>query len=830
MKFKRYPLSPICFVLATLWNSDGFAGERYFNAGALEAMPGADTQSIDLSRFNQAGQQLPGTYTVAITVNATSYDKNDLKFVIGSKGKLVPEITVAQLKQYGLNTGSIAALSSLDEESLVTDISEYIPDASFDFNFNKLILAIHIPQAYLNNRAEDFIDPSEWNDGLPVLMTSYNFSGSQTRNDDTQSKDNSMYLNLNSGANLGAWRVRNFSTWRKSHDEESSWDPISSYLQRDIKSLRSQLAIGDKSTGSDIFDSVQFRGITLGSEDNMRTDREAEYAPVIRGIARSANAKVTVSQNGNTIYETYVPAGAFTISDLYALNNSGNLDVTVMEADGQKSTFSQSYGSVPLMQREGQLKYEITLGEYRQSSLQTESPRFAQLTSLYGLPHDMTLYGGLINAENYRALQAGYGLDLGGLGSVSLDITHSNTDIEGSDTLTGQQYRLQYAKSLSLTNTEISATYESYPGRHYFSFEDSVDYYREPEEGERAFDNKHNRIELMLNQPLGPYGSLSFSGNRQTYWRSGSETNISTTWNATFHSVNVNLAYTRSLGREDAEDLFLLSLQVPLSEFLPKAWSSYSLSTGKSHKTVQTAGINGSALSDSRLNYNVSVETGEAANGGSLNLNYKSKAGEARGGYSSVDGSRRASYGLQGGLIIHPYGATLSQSFNNESTLALVRMPDAANVNITNGTALTTDFRGYAVVPNIQPYRRNTVSLDPKSYSQNMEVSRTALKVTPNEGAVALASFDVKLGERVLVTIVNKGKPVPFGSIVSLEGGESSGIVADQGLVYLAGIPPDGTLNARWGTDSDQQCKAVYELPGNATDNEGIREINVNCL
>ena len=63
--------------------------------------------------------------------------------------------------------------------------------------------------------------------------------------------------------------------------------------------------------------------------------------PVIRGIAQS-NAQVTIKQNGYIIYQSYVARRAFTISDLYPTSGSGDLEVTIKEADG---------GSVPLSSR-----------------------------------------------------------------------------------------------------------------------------------------------------------------------------------------------------------------------------------------------------------------------------------------------------------------------------------------------------------------------------------------------------------------------------------------------------------------------------------------------
>ncbi|XLM21608.1 fimbria/pilus outer membrane usher protein, partial [Chromobacterium piscinae] len=58
------------------------------------------------------------------------------------------------------------------------------------------------------------------------------------------------------------------------------------------------------------------------------------YAPVVRGVAET-NAKVSVRQNGNVIYENVVPPGEFSIDDLYNTGFSGDLEVTVTEADGR---------------------------------------------------------------------------------------------------------------------------------------------------------------------------------------------------------------------------------------------------------------------------------------------------------------------------------------------------------------------------------------------------------------------------------------------------------------------------------------------------------------
>ncbi|WP_157701858.1 fimbria/pilus outer membrane usher protein, partial [Salmonella enterica] len=173
----------------------------------------------------------------------------------------------------------------------------------------------------------------------------------------------SYYLNLRSGMNLGAWRLRNYSTWTR-NDGNNTWDNIGTSLSRAIVPLKSQLTLGDTSTAGDIFDSVQMRGVQLTSDEEMLPDSQRGFAPVIRGIAKS-NAEVTVEQNNYVIYRTFVQPGAFEINDLYPTSNSGDLTVTIKESDGSEQKFVQPFSSVALLQREGHLKYSLSAGEYR---------------------------------------------------------------------------------------------------------------------------------------------------------------------------------------------------------------------------------------------------------------------------------------------------------------------------------------------------------------------------------------------------------------------------------------------------------------------------------
>ncbi len=150
----------------------------------------------------------------------------------------------------------------------------------------------------------------------------------------------------------------------------------------------------------------------------MQPNSQRGYAPTIRGIARS-NAQVIVRQNGYIAYQTAVSPGEFEINDMFPTGSNGDYDVTVKEADGSEQHFIVPYSSLPILQRTGRAKYSVTVGKYRDYNNHTLDD-FGQATLLYGLPWDITLYGGSqIAGDKYQSVAFGVGQNMQMLGAIS---------------------------------------------------------------------------------------------------------------------------------------------------------------------------------------------------------------------------------------------------------------------------------------------------------------------------------------------------------------------------------------------------------------------------
>lgn len=83
-------------------------------------------------------------------------------------------------------------------------------------------------------------------------------------------------------------------------------------------------------------------------------------------------------------------------------------------------------------------------------------------------------------------------------------------------------------------------------------------------------------------------------------------------------------------------------------------------------------------------------------------------------------------------------------------TNVLIKAPGANNVDVQRGTGISTDWRGYAVVPYATEYRRNNISLDPMSMNMHTELDITSTEVIPGKGALVRAEFAAHIGIRGL--------------------------------------------------------------------------------
>lgn len=835
------------------------SAERYFPSFLVSQDEGA---VADLSHLTPTGAQPAGVYDAELYLNGIWYAERKLNFVpveqLKSDGQilsvghdvrddtgLVACLTLEDWHAMGVRTDAVPALNRLPATECISP-GRYIPQAYTSWNFDEGRLDISIPQAMLKNRPRGWISPERWDEGINALLLGYRFNGSNS--DSTYNNNHNLYLNLNNGINFGPWRLRDNRTWSSYSTSNGGthkrWERLNTYLERAIIPWRSHLLIGEASTDGDLFDAFSFRGVKLSTNDSMYPDTMRGFAPVVRGTAAS-NARISIRQNGSQVYQAFVPPGDFVIDDLYPVSTGGDLEVTVTEADGASRTFIVPYASVPLLQREGRVRWNAIAGRYRSNNNYSyRSPAFAQGTLQWGLPYGVTLYGGLQMTDKYQAGMLGSGVNMGGWGALSADFTHAESQLADDSQHQGQSLRFLYSRALSSLGTTLNLTGYRYSTRGFHTLDETAlkgmrgwlheddrvdsegrtikrpaaDYYN-------LYSTRRSKIQASVSQKIRESGALYLNGSRQTYWNNSNSTDsIMLGYSDMIGPVSYSLSwsYSKSSDLSGPERMAYLSLSLPFDALMPKRSDSgvasrtrltSSVSRNDNARTSYMMGMSGALLEDYNLNWTVQqgYERQENRGGGSGNtsVSYKGTYGEALAGYSYSSRYKQFNYGLSGGAVLHRNGLTLGQQPG--TTSVLIAAPGAGNIPVMNGTGVRTDWRGYALLPYSSAYRENRIELDTRHLDARTELEETATRVVPTHGALVRAEFKARRGIRALMTLTYKGKGVPFGATVTDSDGNSN-IVGDSGEVYLSGLKETDELKVQWGNNKNQNCQVHYKL------------------
>ncbi|HHQ4306971.1 TPA: fimbria/pilus outer membrane usher protein [Serratia fonticola] len=828
----------------------------YFDPGLL-SLGGGPSAAIDLSVYETAGHTPEGSYLLNLWVNQVDHGQQTVTFKKNAQGKIQPELTPAYLNKLGVNTQALPTFIGLAEDVPIDDLAQLIPDSQIRFDLAQLRLDLSIPQIAMQQNARGSVDPALWDHGVQSLLMNYSLNGSRNWQHAQagvgKSEQSNLFADLRSGLNWQAWRLRSNLTYTRNENSSATASSSSqkfqfsnTYLQRDIAALRSEALAGESSTGNEVFDSIPFRGMRLNSSEEMLPNSLRGFAPLISGIAQS-NARITVSQNGNVVYQTYVAPGPFRISDLFQASQGGDLTVTITEADGSIRTQTLAYSALPVMQRPGALKYEFTTGRYNgQTTGNSQQADFALGSLMYGLPHNITLYGGGLMAKDYLSFVAGTGFSLGKFGALSADVTTSSAKLRGQDSpQQGASYRVRYAKSLVDTGTSLDLTAYRYSTRNYTSFADfnNQGYQINDDQAPWTLERQRSNFQIQISQQLGALGALYLSASRNDFWGNDRVNNtLSAGYNASYRGVSYGLAYSidriKGDGSWPENRQLSLNVQLPLSLFSPApalshSYANYQASHNSQGQVQQQAGISGNALND-RLSYNLMQgwSNTDSSSSSTLNAGYQGSKGMANMGYSYNSRYRSLNLSGNGSLVVHPQGVTLGQMLGN--SVAVVSAPGAGGVEVMNG-GIRTDSRGYALVPYLSAYQHNSISLNPATLPDDVDMTNSSINVYPTKGAVVMANFATRIGYQALVTLrLNEGV-IPFGTVVTVETGDSkennTGIVGDAGQVYLSGLPEKGMLTAKWGKEPNQQCRATFNLANAATASTSnpVRQLTLQC-
>ncbi len=697
------------------------------------------------------------------------------------------------------------------------NLDDLVDGASQSFDLSDLRLDLSIPQVSLLRNPQGYVSPEFWDEGVPSATLGYNLNS--FRAGGAGSLGTQTYLGLNGGVNIGSWHFRQNSALTWQSNGQRTYQDIATYVQHDLPSIRSQLTLGDAFTDGAVFDSIGIRGVELASDDRMLPDSLRGYAPVIRGVAMT-NAHVSVTQNGNKLYETTVAPGAFEINDLYATGYGGNLLVTVTEADGSQHSFSVPYASVAQLLRPGITRFNVAAGQFRDPEANGQD-NLLQGTVQHGFNNVVTGYAGTIVAQGYLAALLGAAINTP-LGAIAFDVTGARATIRGVTGTTGQSMRLSYSKLLPATGTNFTVAAYRYSSSGFWAFRDAMLARSAVAAGQNpgTIDRQRNEVQLTMNQSLGNgWGNAYVTGSTQDYWNlGGTTTQFQIGYNNTLRAFGTHVSYNVSLSRQRDGLTGQMNNQVFASVSIPLGTGGHAPSLSTSFTKTSASGLseqamlNGSAGEDSEFSYGVTANHAPGSSAGGANAQYLSPYATLSASASDGSGVSQMSVGVTGAIVAHPGGVTLANNLGD--TIGVVEAKDAAGARVTNASGVRIDRFGYAVIPYLTPYSLNTVEIDPKGIPLDVDFKSTSQQVAPRANSVVMIHFSTVTGRAAVIAArLPNGAPLPFGATMYDAKGQSVGAIGQNSRIFVRGVADEGVLTAKWGDAADEQCTFGYHLP-----------------
>ncbi len=503
----------------------------------------------DLSRFNQDGRIDPGRYHVDVYLNERFASRSEVSFRANpASGAVEPCLDEDFLRQrLGAKPGDDPRKSGDGRHCAF--LGARLPGSRFSLDVARLRLDLSVPQALLDLKPRGYVSPEEWDAGDSMGFVNYdtNLYRSEYRGGESGRSDYA-YVGLNSGINLGLWRLRhqsNYTYSRYNGQARRKWNSIRTYAQRALPAWRSELTAGESYTAGNLLGSIGYRGLSLATDDRMLPESLRRYAPQVRGTAATA-ARVVISQNGRKIREVNVAPGPFVIDDLYDSAYAGDLDVQVFEADGSVSSFSVPFASVPESMRPGLSRYSFTLGQARQYG--DGDDLFADFTYQRGMSNALTANLGLRVADDYLAMLGG-GVLATRFGAFGLNSTYSSARVEDGARKQGWRIGLDYSRTFQPTGTTLTLAGYRYSTEGYRELGDvlgSRDALRHGDTWDSGSYKQRNQFNLLVSQALGGYGNLYLSGSSSDFYDGKSrDTQLQFGYSNTWGQLSYTLAWSR---------------------------------------------------------------------------------------------------------------------------------------------------------------------------------------------------------------------------------------------------------------------------------------------
>lgn len=559
----------------------------------------------------------------------------------------------------------------------------------------------------------------------------------------------------------------------------------------DMPSRLSSLRVGDAIAGSGQWGrSVRFGGIQWAT--NFATQPGLVFFPQ-PGISGEAVLPSTVDLyiNDTLRLRRQVPEGPFSIQDLPVITGNGEARIVVRDVLGRERVIAQPYYASPRLLRQGLRAHAIEIGFVREQ-YGLESNEYGRAMAVgtvrSGLSDRVT---GELRGE-WLANQRTIGLAGAWLLPVGSVLDGAAAFSDGERGLGG----------LLALGIERQGRGFGFGAKFQAATEQFVQVGMQPR------DIAPRRLaQVYLSYATSRAGSFGFGYVHQDHRDRDDVRILSLNYGLSLGRMGfVSLALLRIPG-DDGQTVLGLSYTKPLGGAL-----SMGASASMSRDAYQTdVHLQRNLPAGTGVGYRVRVAGGDAG-GVEGGLALQNSVGTWR-----VDAARRGDangvrLGVSGGLAI--IGSTVMASRTLSDSFALVRVPGFPGVRVyaDNQPVARTDSEGFALVPRIRAYERNTLRIEQADLPLDVGVDSVAIDAIPRSRSGVVVEFPVRHERGATLTLLlEDGTAMPAGALARLVGaGDGEFPVGYGGKLYLSGLAGEGRVVVEW---TGGRCEVAVAMP-----------------
>ncbi len=531
---------------------------------------------------------------------------------------------------------------------------------------------------------------------------------------------------------------------------------------------------------------ARFGGIRWGTDYSLRPDFVTFPTPSFSGEA-ALPGSVELLFNNAQRFESGLPAGPFSVSDLPVVTGAGTAQIVVTDMLGRETVISADYYTAPQLLKPGLAEYALETGFLRQdfgTRSNAYGSAFASGTYVRGITSGFTAG---IRAELSADHQTG-GITTG-FANKALGVVETAAAVSNVRGQTGTlvDIRHEWRSSSFSIGSGISVA-----SRHFTRFGQ-----------ERVAPRITARSFVSYNDPGLGGASLSWTYRNE---QSGDKFHSAGfRYAKSFKSISVNVSALH-IYKPASNFVAALSLSIPLG-------SRTTASVGTEYDGNHMGGdvrYRRSAAAVGELGYDARIAI-DGVDRYEAGAEYQTHYGDASARFSKVNAREAGRFTVRGGLGFLAGKPFMAPPITN--SFAVVSVGKEAGVHVYHDRQMvgTTDSDGKVVIPRLRAFERNTISFEAEDLGLATSFDAVDTVITPGLRTGHRIAFKVKQSVNLMANIVMQdGAPLgPGHQLTDLASGKTIPI-GRNGRIYIADAQPRMRLRYDRG---GKRCDVTLDVP-----------------